>query len=131
MHSVVCVPLPRTPPPQAAVIGYPAVCMSSFQLFSCVAVDSSHWLVADMTLQCYTPVWWRHAVGALAVLAVVGLGFPVGIMVVLGQRRGRLYGPVSASTRRRMGFMCVLYVSLGRLRALSACGSPPLKLHIV
>jgi hypothetical protein len=90
---------------QVAIAAHPLVTLVALQQFQCMVMAGAHFLTADPRLLCYTHTWWRRAAGSVLVLVLFGAGLPLGVVGVLAQRRDRLFGPVSASTRRRFGFL--------------------------
>ena len=61
----------------AVFILYPVLSKKCFQLLKCRELPSGWFLVADMSLECFTPEWYSMAaVGAAGVLTV-SLGVPL------------------------------------------------------
>ena len=95
-------------------IGYPSISVKAMQVFHCVDVDATSYLVVDMRLQCYTARWSLYALYSVIMFAVYVIGFPLAIFAVLFRNRHTLYGDDSAATHRMYGF---LYDGFGQ----SAC----------
>ncbi len=53
-------------------IFYPMVALRIFRLFRCKLVEGKRYLVVDMRLECYTPLWWAVAVYAFVMLGLFG-----------------------------------------------------------
>jgi hypothetical protein len=39
-------------------VAYPGVALKIMRMFRCVDIEGTHWLAADMRLQCYTGRWF-------------------------------------------------------------------------
>jgi hypothetical protein len=89
-------------------VTYASMVSTSLSAFSCLVVDGTHYWAGDVRLRC----WGHdHARGALVLgvlgVAVLCVGLPVAIVVVLGRQNGRALR--QGVFERRFGFVYKLY----------------------
>ena len=64
-----------------------------------------YYLVADMRLQCYTAEWTVYSIYCAVMIGLYVGGLPVVILALLYRSRRTLFGPDSAVTMKRLGFL--------------------------
>ncbi len=73
-------------------LAYPGVSLKVLRVFRCREVDGTHYLVADMRLQCFTGEWGGYAAYSLLVILVYVVGLPLTVFLILFARRRTLFG---------------------------------------
>jgi hypothetical protein len=59
-------------------LAYPGVSLKVLRLFKCREVNGTHWLEADMRLQCFNSQWAGYAFYGLLVAVLYIAGLPLG-----------------------------------------------------
>ena len=83
------------------------------RMFRCNYIDGTYWLAADMRLTCYDAQWFGFAIYAAICGVVYVVGFPLGVFIILFNRRRKLFGdagdPFVTTTRAKYGFLYEVY----------------------
>jgi hypothetical protein len=87
------------------LLAYPSISLRVLQIYQCVDVDGEHYLLADLSVRCYTQRWLGMAVYSAVMGAVFVVGLPLTISIILFRRRATLFGDGSEETRRVYGFL--------------------------
>merc|ERR1711981_591929 len=82
---------------------YPSLCSILLATFKCREIEGKHWLVADLTEQCYTNGWTSYATLAGFGVLVYSLGVPAWCYVTLCRNQHKLF--VDSKFERRYGFL--------------------------
>jgi hypothetical protein len=96
-------------------LAYPSISLRVLQTFVCTEVHGEHYLIADVSVRCFTPRWRAMAVYAGVMAAVYVVGLPLYILAILlrlwrGRAHARgLFGLGSESNQRMFGFLYVDY----------------------
>lgn len=82
---------------------YPALCAILLGIFECREIEGVSWLIADLTIECYTSTWATEALVACVGILLLPIGFPVVIYTTFSRNRHRLHSDMKF--RNRFGFM--------------------------
>jgi hypothetical protein len=91
------------------LLAYPGISQTLFMMFKCQYVDGVPYLLADMTLQCFTGRWLTFASYAAVMIAVYVVGLPLTVFLILYKRRHKLHGDNSKITKENWGFLYDMY----------------------
>lgn len=72
---------------------YPGVCLKLMQVFHCVEVEDTAWLVADMRFECFDAQWGFFAAWSAIMIFVYTVGMPATLTLVLFKYRKKLQRP--------------------------------------
>ena len=66
------------------------VSSSVLRLYVCKRIERTHYLIADFSVECFTPKWQSYAYGTMALVLLYPIGIPLFFFMLLAVNRHRL-----------------------------------------
>lgn len=85
---------------------WPNVCRVTLAMFACKEVEGTHYVLEDMSLECYTERWYKYMWPALVMVLLYPIGVPLFFYYQLRSNRSRLTEP---DVRIKIGFLYEAY----------------------
>jgi len=82
---------------------YPRLVLESFQILNCIPVGTNYYLVADLSIQCYTSAYSGAEAVAILVIIIYGILIPLGVAYYIWKQRAQK-SKDSSLLLKRFGF---------------------------
>jgi len=86
---------------------YPSLCGVLLSVYKCRLIEGKWWMIADLSLECYTTEWLEQAMIALAGILCFPIGVPLWCYTLLSRNRHKLFSDPKFSAR--FGFIYMRY----------------------
>jgi hypothetical protein len=85
---------------------YPGVSSTMLRHFVCKQIDSEYYLLADLRVQCYTPLWYSYAYLSIPFILLYPIGIPLFFFLMMYMHREHLLEPLY---KVQLGFLYAGY----------------------